>query len=105
MRAERFGSYSISRTVAGVAYLLRLKSMMRYFRLWPPPRRRVEMWPWLSRPPDFLRGSVSDFSGVLRVISAKSETLRKRVPLVTGLNWRIPIGRLALEDLDRVPFA
>jgi hypothetical protein len=28
----------------------------------------------------------SDFSGVLRVISAKSETDRKRVPFVTGLN-------------------
>ena len=37
MRAERFGSYSISRTVAGTPSLLRLKSMMRYFRLWPPP--------------------------------------------------------------------
>src|SRR5215207_7467634 len=58
------------------------------------------MWPWLSRPPLFLSGSVSDFSGVLRVISVKSETLRKRVPLVTGLNWRIPIGRSALEDVD-----
>ena len=65
---------------------LRLKSMMRYFRLWPPPMRRIEMWPWLSRPPLFLSGSSSDFSGVVRVISAKSETERKRVPLVTGLN-------------------
>jgi hypothetical protein len=31
----------------------------------PAARRRIEMWPWLSRPPDFLSGSVSDFSGVL----------------------------------------
>jgi hypothetical protein len=44
------------------------------------------MWPWLSRPPDFFSGSVSDFSGVARVISEKSETERKRDPLVTGLN-------------------
>ena len=44
------------------------------------------MWPWLSRPPLFLIGSSSDFSGVVRVISEKSETERKRVLLVTGLN-------------------
>jgi len=44
------------------------------------------MWPWLSRPPDFLIGSSSDFSGVERVISLKSATVRKRVPYVTGLN-------------------
>ena len=66
--------------------LLRLKSMMRYCRLCPPPRRRIEMWPWLSRPPDLVSGSTSDFSGVDRVISAKSETERKRELLVTGLN-------------------
>jgi hypothetical protein len=48
--------------------------------------RRIEMWPWLSRPPLFVRGSVSDFSGVLRVISEKSETLRNRELFVTGLN-------------------
>jgi hypothetical protein len=40
----------------------------------------------LSLPPDFLSGSTSDFSGVDRVISEKSETLRKRELLVTGLN-------------------
>src|SRR5215216_5256484 len=100
MRAERFGSYSTCRTVPATPNLLRLKSMMRYFRLWPPPRRRIEMWPWLSRPPDFFSGSVSDRSGVDRVISLKSDTERKRELLVTGLNCRMPIGRLALEDLD-----
>jgi hypothetical protein len=31
-----------------------------------------------------VNGSVSDFSGVERVISEKSKTERKRVPLVTG---------------------
>jgi hypothetical protein len=60
--------------------------MIRYFRLWPPPRRRIEMCPWLSRPAVFVSGSTSDFSGVVRVISEKSGTARKRVPLVTGLN-------------------
>jgi hypothetical protein len=86
MRAERFGSYSMCRTVPGTPNLFRLKSMIRYFCLCPPPRRRIAMWPWLSRPPLFLSGSVSDFSGVERVISAKSEIERKRVPFVTGLN-------------------
>ena len=91
MRAERFGSYSMCVTVAGTPCLLRLKSTFRYIRLWPPPRRRIEMCPWLSRPPLFVSGSTSDFSGVERVISAKSDTLRNRVPFVTGLNWRIPM--------------
>jgi hypothetical protein len=67
--------------------LLRLKSMMRYFCLWPPPRRRIEIWPWLSRPPLFLIGSSERLLGVVeRVISALSETERKRVAAVTGLN-------------------
>ena len=30
-------------TVAVTPDLSRLKSMTRYFRLWPPPRRRIEM--------------------------------------------------------------
>jgi hypothetical protein len=33
-----------------------------------------------------LIGESSDFSGVVFVISAKSDTERNRVPLVTGLN-------------------
>ena len=32
----------------------RLKSITRYIRLCPPPRRRIAMWPWLSRPPRLL---------------------------------------------------
>ena len=44
------------------------------------------MWPWLLRPPVRLIGSSSDFSGVLRVISSKPETERKRVPAVIGRN-------------------
>src|ERR1041385_7781427 len=105
MRAERFGSYSISRTVAVTPYLFRLKSITRYIRLCPPPRRRMAMCPWLSRPPLFLSGSISERSGVERVISAKSDTERKRVPFVTGLNWRMPIVESALEDVDLVALA
>ena len=76
----------MGRTTAPTPCLFRLKSMIRYFRLCPPPRRRIEMWPWLSRPAVFFSGSTSDFSGVVRVISVKSGTARKRVPFVTGLN-------------------
>src|SRR5262249_16560198 len=97
MRADRFGSYSIEAIVPVTPCLLRLKSTRRYWRLWPPPRRRIAMWPWLSRPPDFLIGSSSDFSGVVVVMSEKSDTVRKRVPFVTGLDCLIPMV-YALQD-------
>jgi hypothetical protein len=76
MRAERLGSYSIVATLAGTPRLSRLKSMMRYIRLCPPPRRRIVMWPELLRPPLRRRGSSKLFSGLSVVISAKSETVR-----------------------------
>jgi hypothetical protein len=85
MRAERFGSYSMCAPCRH-AVLVALEVDDAVLPLVPPPMRRIEMWPWLSRPPLFVSGSVSDFSGVVRVISEKSETVRKRVPLVTGLN-------------------
>src|SRR2546430_14035972 len=100
MRHVRFGSYSIAVTLAGTPNFSRRKSMRRYWRLWPPPRQRVVMWPLLLRPPDFVSGSTSVRSGSVFVTSAKSETDRKRVALVTGLNCRMPIS--ALENLDRV---
>src|SRR5574342_164577 len=102
MRAVRFGSYSIAATFAGTANLSRRKSMRRYCRLWPPPRYRAVIWPWLLRPPLPRLGSSSDFSGVDVVISAKSDTDRKRVAGVTGLNCRMPI--LALEYRYGVAF-
>src|SRR6266496_4725966 len=102
MRHVRLGSYSIAATFAGTPNFSRRKSMRRYWRLWPPPRQRVVMWPLLFRPPDFVSGSTSERSGSVFVTSAKSETDRKRVALVTGLNCRMPIS--ALEDLDRVAF-
>src|SRR5687767_4362363 len=69
------------------------------------------MRPVALRPPLLCRGRTSDFSGVLRVISAKSATDEPRRPGVVGLNLRIPMsvpqlvesGRLgdrAPEDLD-----
>ena len=42
---------------------VRLKSILRYLRLAPPPRWREVTRPWALRPPDFVSPSVSDFSG------------------------------------------
>src|SRR5881296_1853747 len=87
-------------TRPGTPNFSRRKSMRRYCRLWPPPRYRAVMWPLLLRPPLPLSGSSSDFSGVVFVISSKSDTERNRVAGVTGLNCRIPIS--ALEHGDRI---
>src|ERR671924_41821 len=102
MRAVRLGSYSISATRPGIPNLFRLKSILRYWRLCPPPRCREVRWPRLLRPPSFLIGSSSDFSGVSRVISSNPDTERKRVPAVIGRNWRILIS--TLEHGDGVAF-
>src|SRR5690606_6115917 len=87
----------------------RLKSIRRYWRLCPPPMWRVVMRPWLLRPPVFGSGLSRDFSGVDRVISAKSATLEPRRPGVVGLYLRMAMSvllcpsRLAdsREDVDR----
>ena len=88
IRAERFGSYSMCVTRAGTPSLSwRRKSMIRYIRLWPPPRWRTVMKPWLFRPPFFLSGSVRHFSGFLflSVSSEKSLTDALRRPGLVGL--------------------
>ena len=85
MRADRFGSYSIAATLAGTPSLTRLKSMMRYRRLCPPPWWRVVMRPLLFRPPVFLSGSRSDFSGAFFVTPSNEETAMKRRPGLVGL--------------------
>ena len=84
---------------------LRLKSMIRYLRLWPPPTRRIEMWPWLSRPPRLLerleqrllRRRARDL-GEIRD-RAEARALGDRLELTNA-----HVG-LALEDLDRVALA
>src|SRR3954463_10751150 len=85
--------------------------MTRYARLWPPPLCRVVIRPCALRPPLPCSGRTSDFSGSVRVISAKSETLAPRRPGVVGLYLRIPItlvsqllslGRLLPEQVDRL---
>ena len=88
IRADRFGSYSMWVTEAGIpSWLFRLKSMIRYIRLWPPPRWRDVMNPWLFRPPVLRSGSVRLFSGFLflSVSSEKSLTEALRRPGLVGL--------------------
>src|SRR5436190_19962962 len=85
MRALRFGSYSMAMTLPWTPILLRFQSMMRYRRLWPPPRWRVVMRPLLLRPAVFRSGSVSDFSGRFLVTSSKVDTDMPRRPGEVGL--------------------
>src|SRR5436189_5342677 len=86
MRAERFGSYSIVVTFAGMSRLSRLKSMMRYIRLWPPPRHHDVSSPLLLRPPVLLSGSTSGLYGSCVVISSNVCTVLNREPGDVGLN-------------------
>src|SRR3954468_15477384 len=86
MRDERFGSYSIVVTFAGMSRLSRLKSMMRYIRLWPPPRHHDVRLPRLLRPPVLLSGSTSGLYGSCVVISSKVWTVLNRDPGDVGLN-------------------
>src|SRR3954462_10605135 len=88
MYAVRFGSYSIAATRAGTPSFWRLKSILRYRRFAPPPRWREVMRPCVLRPPDFLRPSVSAFSGSFFVTSARSDQVAKRRPGGGGL-WRL----------------
>src|SRR3954468_1807441 len=69
------------------------------------------MRPWLLRPPFLGSGRTRDFSGVVRVISAKSATDEPRRPGVVGLYLRIAMfsqsysarsGDRTSEDVDAV---
>src|SRR5467141_2537027 len=91
MRAERLGSYSIVDTFAGISRLSRLKSMMRYIRLWPPPRHQDVNCPTLLRPPVLCSGSTSGLWGSCVVISSKTATVWNRVPGDVGLYLRMAI--------------
>src|SRR5918993_4260629 len=92
MRDERFGSYSIVATFAGMSFLSRLKSITRYSRLWPPPRHHDVSSPWLLRPPERCSFSVSGAYGSLVVISSNVWTVLKRVAGDVGLNFRMGIS-------------
>src|SRR5436190_7689536 len=72
-----------------MASLTRLKSIWRYWRLWPPPWCRRVMRPFTFRPPLFFSGSVRLFSGSVFVISSNDETDMKRRPGEVGLYLRM----------------
>src|SRR3989338_2013642 len=63
MNAERYGSYSMLATFAGMFFLSYAKSTKRYAFLCPPPLCRIVMRPKLFRPPDWRFPFVSAFSG------------------------------------------
>src|SRR3954463_11191981 len=92
MYAERLGSYSIAATFAGMSSLRRLKSILRYRRLAPPPRWREVLRPCALRPPDFFSPWTSVFSGLVLVTSAKSEYETNRRPGDVGFGLRIGNG-------------
>src|SRR3954451_4583599 len=106
MYADRLGSYSIAATLPGTPSLRRLKSILRYRRLAPPPRWRAVLRPRALRPPDFVRPSTRVFSGLSFVISAKSGYVEKRRPGLVGLGLRMAMSALegleALGDRDRL---
>src|SRR6478735_10208454 len=101
MYAVRFGSYSMAATFAGTPSLVRLKSILRYRRLAPPPRCRAVLRPSALRPPDFFRPSTRVRSGSLFVISAKSGNVMNRRPEMWALAYEsawLKVGLEALED-------
>src|SRR5699024_5488683 len=103
MFAVLFGSYSMDLTTAGISSFLLLKSMILYFLLLPPPRCLTVILPWLLRPEFFFRDTTRDFSGVLFVISAKSEEVMCLLEGVYGLNVLIPILFLLSCHFPRIP--
>src|SRR5215216_5695199 len=79
-------------TLAGTPSLrARLKSILRYRRLAPPPRWRAVLRPSALRPPDFLSPSTRLRSGSVFVISAKSGNVMNRRPGEVGFGLRIGI--------------
>src|SRR5947208_12852745 len=93
MRADRFGSYSIVDTFAGMSCLSRLKSMARYIRLWPPPRHHDVRCPPLFLPPELCNDSTSGLCGSDEVSSSNTWTVWNLVPGDVGLNLRIGMSK------------
>src|SRR3972149_9569206 len=103
MRAERLGSDSIAATFPGTSIFGRLKSMMRYRCLWPPPRKRTVMRPSWFLPPRSCLGSVRDLRGLVSVSSSKLWTVKNRRPGDVGLYFLSGIGVSdSLEELDHL---
>ena len=91
MLALLFGSYSIPITFAGIPSFFLLKSTILYFFLAPPPRCLTVILPCALRPAFLFLESRRDFSGVVFVISEKSEPVICLLEGVYGLYVLIPI--------------
>src|SRR5690606_16819440 len=104
MKADRFGSYSRRSTVAGTSHLRRLKSMMRYRRLAPPPRKRTATRPLPPRPPDLVRPWTSFFSGLPLCSSERSTSTRARRPGEVGLKCFRAMVSEPRGHVDRLAF-
>ena len=85
MLLVRFGSYSIPITVAGISSFLRLKSIILYFCLFPPPWCLTVILPYEFLPAFFFLVASKDFSGVFLVISSNVEEVIFLLDGVYGL--------------------
>src|SRR5919199_757997 len=79
MRAERLGSYSMVATRAGTPSLSRLKSMRRYRRLCPPPRRPGEVGLYL----------------LIAIVLHRPEEIFDALPACERHDGLLPGGRIA----------
>src|SRR6185295_3376831 len=102
MRADRFGSYSMAFTVAGIPSFSRRKSMSRSMRLCPPPRCRTVMRPYTLRPVLFRSGESRLFSGVDLVMSSLTTNVMYRRAGEVGLTDRMGMTLGSLHELDLV---
>src|ERR671921_1636266 len=104
MNADRLGSYSSRSTVAATSQVRRLKSMTRYFCLWPPAIPRDVTWPLLLRPPVLRLPSVRALTGLPFHSDDLSTRIRPRCDEVVGLYCLSAIA-LASDtggDVDRL---
>src|SRR3989337_494277 len=85
MNAERLGSYASRSTVAATSQVRRLKSIRRYFCLWPPAIPRDVTWPLLLRPPVLRLPSVSALTGLPFHSDDLSTRIRPRCDGLVGL--------------------
>src|SRR3954452_1499462 len=105
MNADRLGSYSRRSTVAATSQVRRLKSITRYFCLWPPAMPREVTWPLLLRPPVLRLPSTSAFSGLPCQSAALSTRIRPRCDEVVALYCLSAIFRSSGDaggDVDRL---
>src|SRR6516165_5685262 len=105
MKAVRLGSYSRRSTVAVISNLARLKSMIRYRLLLPPPRQRMVIRPVLLRPPLPRRPSVNALTDLPFHSPLRSTTTSCRCDGVVGLKVFNAIASDSCRDVDPLTLA